>query len=327
MMSLHRVPRLFAITTAVLLAIFAGSAQAELTLTAEGVSRGFKLTTFAFNFPTGDTLPPIHNGGAFGVLFTNRGLLVTDESDSSIRLIDHDCDGQDASKIVPTASYALPAGMAKVQLQGKPKYYLVTSASEVFQINGDGTPIRKVATIDGDFDLSAIAGDPHFETLIVTAPFCHNSFDCSGGIFFVDPLTGTSTEVGPGFVVTSVQVDAADNIFIDFVFFGAIWFNPDFSINSLFPLNFTEGSVLGTGALSDHIFQITKTGELWEQKLDGTDLTMIASGGDLAPLATADPHNGSLIFTNQDKVVRLSGGGLASGDGETEVDSCPNVQN
>jgi len=321
-MSLNRVSRLFAITTATLLAIFAANAQAELTLTAEGVSRGFKLTTFAFNFPTGDTLPPIHNGGAFGVFFTNRGLLVTDETDSSIRLIDHDCDGQDASKIVPTASYALPGGMAKVQLQGKPKYYLVTSASEVFQINGDGTPIRKVATIDGDFDLCAIAGDPHFETLIVTAPFCHNSFACSGGIFFVDPVAGTSTEVAPGFVVTSVQVDAAYNIFIDFVFYGAVWFNPDFSINSSFPLNFSEGSVFGTGALSDHIFQITETGEIWEQKLDGTDLTMIASGGDLAPLATADPHNGSLIFTNQDKVVRLSGGGLASDDGETQVNTC-----
>jgi len=56
--------------------------------------------------------------------------------------------------------------------------------------------------------------------------------------------------------------------------------------------------------------------------LDGSDLTMIASGGNFNPIATADPHNGSLVFTDHDKVVRLSGGGLASADGETQVNSC-----
>ena len=302
-----------------------GSAQAGvLSLTPDGVSRGFTLTTVASNFPISDN--SLGHGGTFGVLYSDSGLLVTDGADSSVRLFKRDCDGQDASTNPPTAFYAVgqggPAGMTRAQLDGKPKYYLVTATGEVFQINSDGTPIQKIVTIPGDFTLAGIAGDPNFGVLLVTSPLCDGTFACLGGIFAIDPVAKTSDEIAHDFSVAGLQVDANDNIFITFLFFGTIWFNPDFSIHSFFLLPEIEGSVLGTGTLADHIFLFNHAGELWEQNLDGADLTMIASGGSFLPLATADPHNGSLLFTDRDKVVRLSGGGLASADGETQVNAC-----
>ena len=51
-------------------------AQAQLALTAEGISRGFHLTTFVSNFPNADN--GFGTAGAFGDLFTSSGLLVSD---------------------------------------------------------------------------------------------------------------------------------------------------------------------------------------------------------------------------------------------------------
>lgn len=313
-------------TSAVLaFVMLAGSAQAGvLSLTPDGVSRGFTLTIIAFNFPNADN--PFLSGGAFGVFYSKSGLLVTDGTDSSVRLFKKDCDGQDASTNRPTAFYAVgyggPTGMTEAHLHGEPKYYLVTAASEVFQINADGTPIQKVVTVPGDFAFVGIAGDPNFGVLLATVPYCDNlDFSC-GGIFAIDPVAKTSSEIAPNLSVTALQVDASDNIFINFVFFGTIWFNPDFSIKSIFPLPESEGLVLGTGTLSDHIFLFNAAGELWEQNLDGSDLTMIASGGlsdRLRPLILTTDR---WCSPNSDKVVRLSGGGLASADGETQVNSC-----
>jgi len=308
------------------LVMLARSAQAQvLSLTPDGVSRGFTLTTIASNFPGAPI--PFSSSGPFGLLYSTSGLLVTDGTDSSVRLFKKDCDGQDASTNRPTAFYAVgqggPVGITEAHLHGKPKYYLITAPGEVFQINADGTPIEKVVTIPGNFAFVQIAADPHFGVLLATAAFCGDiDFSC-GGIFSIDPVAKTSTEIAPNFSVTALQVDSSDNIFINFFFFGTIWFNPDFSIKSIFPLPEAEGFVLGTGTLADHIFLLDHTGEVWEQNLDGSDLTMIASGSGGNPIATADPHNGSLVFTYGDnKVVRLSGGGLASADGETQVNSC-----
>jgi len=314
------------IAAMLMIAMNSASAMAQLTLTPDGISRGFHLSTFASNFPTADNV--FGTGGTFGVLFTSSGLLVTDGTDASVRLFKKDCDGQDASKITPTAFYAVglggPTGMTKAQLHGKSRYYLATDASEVFETNSDGTEVQKVVTIPGDFNLASIAGDPHFGVLLVTAPFCNNSFGngCLGGVFAVDPVAHTSNEFISNFVVTGLQVDRSDNIFLTFTFFGTVWFNPDFSFNSQFLLPEIEASVLGTGGLSKKIFLNSGAGELWEQGLDGSDLTMIASGGVVGG-GTADPKNGSLVFVANDKVVRLSGGGLASDDGTTTVKSCP----
>ena len=300
--------------------------QAQLTLTADGISRGFHLSTLASNFPNADN--GFGTAGAFGDLFTTSGLLVSDGTDSSVRLFKHDCDGQDASKITPTAFYAIgkggPTGMTRAHLSGKPRYYLATDAGEVFEINNNGTEVQKVVAIPGDFNLAAIAGDPHFGVLLITAPFCQNSFGngCLGGVFAVDPVAHTFAEFIFNSIVKGLQVDSSDNIFLTFTFFGTVWFNPDFSFNSQFLLSEVEGSALGTGALRDRIFLFNAAGELWEQRLDASDLTMIASGGTFTPLATADPHNGSIVFPQSDKVVRLSGGGLASDDGTTAVNSC-----
>jgi hypothetical protein len=321
-------PKLFTISIGAMLmiAMNGACAMAQLALTADGISRGFHLSTFASNFPNADN--GFGTAGAFGDLFTNSGLLVSDGTDGSIRLFKHDCDGQDASKVAPTAFYAVglggPTGMTKAHLHGKPRYYMATGASEVFEINSNGTEVQKIVTIPGDFNLAAVAGDPHFGVLLVTAPFCNNSFGngCLGGVFAVDPVAHTSNEFISNFIVTGLQVDNGDNIFLTFTFFGTLWFNPDFSLNSQFLLSEIEGSVLGTGTLRNHIFLFNAAGELWEQRLDGSDLTMIASGGLFTPLASADPHNGSLVFPQSDRVVRLSGGGLASDDGETAVNNC-----
>ena len=199
-----------------------------------------------------------------------------------MRLFKKDCDGQDASTNRPTAFYAVghggAIGVTEAHLHGTPKYYLMTTPGEVFQINADGTPIEKVVTIPGDFAFVQSASDPHLGVLLATAAFCGDiDFSC-GGIFSIDPVAKTSTEIAPNFSLTGVQVDASDNIFINFFFFGTIWFNPDFSIKSIFPSPAFEGSVLGTGTLADHIFLLDYSGGLWEQNLDGSDLTLIASG-------------------------------------------------
>jgi len=90
------------------LVMLAESAQAGLSLTPDGVSRGFTLTTIASNFP--NAAIPFSSSGPFDVFYSKSGLLVTDGTDSSVRLFKKDCDGQDASTNRPTAFYAVGLG-------------------------------------------------------------------------------------------------------------------------------------------------------------------------------------------------------------------------
>jgi len=198
----------------------------------------------------------------------------------------------------------------------------------VFEINPDGTPIRKIVTVPGDFNFYDVIASKFYGVLLLTAPFCMNAHDvtCPGGIFFVDPTTGVFGQSASLSFVGGLQTDANDNVYLTFEGGATLSFLPDFiTITNIFPLDGVTNSIVGTGSLSNHIFLIDGIfGELWEAKLDGSDLTMIASGEDQAfGDPTIDPHNGSLVVAATDSVVRISGGGLASADGETQVNSCP----
>ena len=82
---------------------------------------------------------------------------------------------------------------------------------------------------------------------------------------------------------------------------GALVFNPG-TVNS------SDGTAVGTGALAGNIFANTNDGRLVEINLSTTAQTVIASGGSRGDFVKVDPSNGTLLLTQSDSILRLTGG-------------------
>lgn len=263
-----------------------------LALTAAAVSAGYGLTSFAYNLsvPFGIAFPKI--GGS-------QYVLVTDVSGNA-RLFPSIQDGQDAKSAPITQNYGGYNAFGIAQY-GQAYYMAQEGASAVVQINPDGTYIRKVASV-------ALA------TGMVANPINGHLY-VSGGpgqseLLDVDPGSGTvsvmasNLDRADGVAVTSdgsIVYVAEEN---DILGFDTSSHTKVFDSGQI-PSPGVDGLALGTGALAGFIFANTNAGQVWQINLATKNQTLIASGGSRGDFCVPDPHDGTLLLTQSDSILRL----------------------
>ncbi len=271
----------------------------SLTLTAAGQAAGFGLSTFATGFPNSGGVGPI------GITCPNTGgVLVTDHaSNSNIRLLPTDTDGQNAASIVPINTFANNNAFGFAQLDGD-IYMTQPTAGDVVQLIDNGASTRVV--VSGISGASAVLADP-FDNLLYV--------DRSGfgaPIYVVNPIAKTVN------VFVNVQADGLALSADGKTLYGAVDGGADaghilgFDITTK-AVVFDSGAIgggpdgiaVGKGPVAGNLFVNTNGGTLVEVNLVTAAKTVIASGGSRGDLVTVDANNGTLLATQTDRIIRI----------------------
>lgn len=280
------------------------AAQAVLSLTSDGTTAGFTLSTFATGFPSSSSVGPL------GIAFPGSGVLVTDYP-GNVRLFATDTDGQTAASFPPVAGAIYTAtnavGLAQV---GSHFYMTQQGAGKVVEINSNGTFVQDIVNIG-------------FATGIIANPANGHLFVSNvSQIFDVNPVTKTSTLfVTAGADGLSISSDGSI-LYAAILGNGILGFNTTTKaqvFNSGFIPGGLDGTALGFGSLAGNIFGNTNGGTVVEVNLTTLAQTTLATGGSRGDFVSVDPNNNTLLLTQTDRIVRLiapTGGGFGS-DGST----------
>jgi hypothetical protein len=293
-----------AAAAAVLGLVSAAQSQAALTLTPDGISLGFTLSTFA-------TVLPGYNGccsGPFGVAMDTTGTPTVLVSVNGTRYQFNDTDGQTpatALNSTPSTSgtnaYATAGGRA-----------YGGSGSQFVQFNKDGT-INHALTGVTVSPYLGMWGNPVNGHIIATS---------STGLIDIDPLANgglgsyriINSAFGDG---VSVSVDG-QTLYLEQN--GITAYN---MATGAFVANYSNGllsGVDGTGVISSSnslngdIVAVTNPGTVVLIDPNGADnasaptYTVIANGGTRGDYASPDVTNGTLFVDTADIVYRLSCG-------------------
>ena len=270
-------------------------AQAQLTLTPAGTTLGFGLTNFATGFPTDGSIGPL------GIAFTSGGSVLVSDYPGNVRLFPTDTDGQNAASVPVAQNYGdhNAVGLATV---GSSIYMTRQGIGGVVQINPNGT-FNQV--IDGSIgNATGIVSDPANGHLFVS--------DVSGHIYDVDPIAKTKT------LFTGANVDGlslspdgktlygANNSTGHLLGFSILSGSQTF--DSGFIAGGIDGTASGYGILTGNIFANTNGGTVVEINLTTMAQTQIATGGSRGDFLTVDPSNSTLLLTQSDRIIRLTGG-------------------
>ena len=293
--------KLFAGLLALILIAVIGTArpaQAQLTLTPAGTALGFSLSTFASGFPSESTIGPL------GITFLSAGGILVSDYPGNVRLFPTDTDGQNAASVPVAQNYGGHNAIGLAQVGGN--IYMVQKANkDVVQLNPNGTLNQTIIGVGPGNGIVGNATDGHL--------FVSNT---NNEIFDVNPLAKTETVLETG-----TYVDGLTLSFDERVLYGADGvtghiYGFDTSTGAkVFDSGFVPGGVdgtaLGTGNLAGNIFANTNSGTLVEINLATDAQTLIASGGSRGDFVMVDPSNGTLLLTQTDRIIRLSGGSFA----------------
>jgi hypothetical protein len=285
----------------------ARQAHADMMLTPAAVSQGYRLSTFATDFPGVKDVNGPNYIGPLGIAFpAGGGVLVTDFP-GNIRLFPTDTDGQSAKNVSVTQNYGTfnAVGLAQV---GQTFYMTQQGNNGVVQVNPNGTFNKYVA--GNMFQATGVVTNPLNGHLFVSA-----TGTGAGQIFDVNPATGTATPFAnalvDGMTVTpdgKTLFTAADDRILGFdTQTGALVYQSARLPGGL------DGIGVGTGLLAGNAFVTTHDGTLLDLNLSTGLLTTIAEGGSRGDFVIADPNDGSLLITQSDRVLRLTappGGGF-----------------
>lgn len=279
------------------LSLIVKQAKADMSLTGAGVADGFTLTTFASGFPTSNSIGP------FGVAFTTTGGVMTTDGPGNIRLFPTDTDGQVAGS-APVATN-LGIGNAKSLAQNGNIIYNAEGSGTVDQLNQDGTINRTVA--------SGISGVPNGLLFNPSTNHLLIATSLNNLISDINPATGSVTPflsvAGPDGISLS---PGGTTLYVASQGSSILGFNTT-TKSQVFSASIAtvDGIALGTGSLAGDIFGNTNDGRVVEVNLATGIQTVIAAGGSRGDFVTVDPHNGSLLLTQTDSILRLSGGVFA----------------
>jgi hypothetical protein len=273
-----------------------------LTLTAAGIAQGLSLSTFASNFPNSSGIGPV------GIAFpTTGGVLVTNPSRGTIQLFPTDTDGWNAANITPINSFGAGGNAFGLgQLNGT-VYMTNQVAADVVQLINNGASTQVV--VSGIPGASAVLGDPFNNLLYV---------DRSGNgapIYVVDPVAKTMN------VFVNIAADGLSLSADGKTLYAAIDGGPagghvlgfdtktgaQVFDSGLIPGG-PDGTAVGTGPkFSGLLFANTNGGTVVEVNLNTLVQTTIATGGSRGDFATVDPSTNTLMLTQTDSIIRLSG--------------------
>ena len=312
-----------------------GPGLAQLTLTTDGISRGFQITTFAsgFSFNTGQI-------GPLGIAYRTDGkVLVTDfdsfNAGSTIYVLPSHAGGQTSP--FPGAvhyTYGDASGLAQIQVGTTWKYFLGQQvAGKIVEIDSDGNYLADVVT-----GMNAPTGMAPYPPSAAVGPLTGHMFVTDGlnNIWNVDPFGipgGT-----PGTNVTAFKLAAgvgADGlsfspdgsiVYVAFVVDNVVRAYDTSTSNLLWTSPFIgggpDGTAIGLGTLTGYIYVNCNNGEVWELGVPGGPHAgaaplKIAHNGSRGDFIAVDPNiwSGgafpSLLLTQTDRIMRMDppGGG------------------
>jgi hypothetical protein len=263
----------------------------SLALTQAGRDEGIGISIFAVDFPaTG-------SNGPLGIAFpASGGVLVTDQP-GDVRLFPNDSDGQSASWYPPAQNYGASNAFGLTQLGGN-IYMTQRSVGQLVQLNDDGTLNQVI--LSGLAGPEGLAADPGAGRLFVAT---------RGGIIEVDPIADTASRFvnarAHGLLLSADQqtLFAAQSN-------GHVVGYDTSTANVVFDSGFIAGTprsiAEATSPLDGNLFVNMDNGTVVQINEATLSQTMIASGGSGGTFVTLDPNDGSFLFTQTDRIVRLS---------------------
>jgi hypothetical protein len=265
----------------------------SLTLTQAGQDAGLVLSTFASGFPNAGAIGP------YGIAFPDSGgVLVTDRL-GNVRLLPTDTDGQGAAGSPPGQNYGIGNAVGLAQV-GSAIYMAQTIAGRVVQINADGTFNRVVATVPS---ATGMVADPANGHLFISA-YPHRLID-------VNPVTGKAVAfVDAGAVYDGLTISGDGHILYakraDGQILGFDTGSYKVVYNSGFIPGNPDGVAEGIGPLAGNLFVNCNNGTVVEINISTNQQTLIASGGSRGDFVTVDPHDGSVLLTQTDRIIRMT---------------------
>ena len=282
------------LVAAAFFALYANAARAgSLSLTADGVSNGFKLSTFVNGFANNGA------GGPIGLTFDSaHNVIVSDEFNSTIYKFS-DTDNQSvANNLGFTASNSYNGAAGLVTTSNGNIYLAEQGNGDVVQIDSTGKTIKNIASIP-------------FATGIISNSFTGNLFVSSGldGIWNLNPLTGQKTlfENSASYDGMALSADGKTLYTANYQV-GVLGYDTTTGakVYDSGSIPGADGIAIGTGSLLGKLFVNTNFGNVVEIDLSTNKQTTIASGGSRGDFLTVDPNSSSLLLTQTDSVVRLT---------------------
>jgi MYXO-CTERM domain-containing protein len=279
-------------------------AKAGMVVTDAGLALGFRLSTFASDFPNDGSTGPI------GMGFNSTGGVLVGDFTGGLYQFATDTDGQSANGAVLVTDYGFSNAFGIAQLGGA-IYMTQQSNSDVVQINDDGTFNQLIAT--GIPLASGIVADPLNGQLYVSTLGV-------GEILQVDPTSGNVT------VFNNASIDGLSISPDGSTLYGAgedghVYGYSTIDGTQVFDSGFIDGgpdgTALGVGRFAGNIFTNTNGGQVIEINLGTLQTTLIADGGSRGDFVTIDPNDGSILLTQTDSILRLSIGAEATPEPST----------
>lgn len=309
----NRMPKLYAalllgISVLAIVVNMGAAADAQvLTLTSDGTTLGFTLSTFA-------TLDPGNSGccaGPFGVAVAAPDRILVFNNENGTRYVFHDADGQTIGTAI-TSTTTNPTGTLAYATAGGSAYGGTAQGGQFAQFDSSGNVVKVLTGVPQTTDLG-MWGNPNNGHILATT--------AQGTIIDIDPAgnggTGSSRTVvnaaGDGVAVSpdgtvvyneisshiygfdiATGTQVFDSGFLDNGPDGAGVITSDNNLNGMILVNF-NGNGFNSGSVG-----------LLDPATN--QLTIIADGGTRGDYVAADVTNGTLFLDYSDVVYRLSCG-------------------
>lgn len=271
-------------------------AQAALTLTSDGLAKGFELNLFADQFPASG-----YCCGPLGVATNNAGQVVVQGYPNGRNYVYNNVNNQHFSDAVSSAAYASSSyGAAITNLNGTLYATNNDAGSVIYKLKPDGS-------VDSPLTGPGVGGHGIW-TNYVTG---HLVAATGSTINDIDPATGAYTTIVSGVDVDGVSVSRDGK-----TIYGA-------NAGHVYGWNYSGvltydsgylGSPDGTGVIqgnnpfAGNIVSNDNSGNVWLLDPLAHTSVLIASGGSRGDYVGVDSTDGSLFLTQTDSIYRLSCG-------------------
>ncbi len=303
-------------------------AAAEIMLTPEGAAEGLSLSTFASGFNTVDFGFLGGAQGPIGMAFGAPGGPFVSDSLGNLFHFPSSADNQTPATAtvtnfgVPLAGMALDRGSVFLNIPGTE----TGNNGSLVQLNPNGTIKQTIASGLG-FPLDVVAN-----------PTNGHLFVSGTNILDINPATKQVTTFIPGLrrIIDGLTIDPAGKTLYG-VFDtsgGSFVAGIDTTTKALTFLSpqitGADGTQLGFGKFANSIFVNTNLGQVIQVDLTTNAETVVATGGTRGDLVKFDPTTGTLLFTQSDRIERLTPGSGGAIGGftvtATGTSSLPNPQ-
>ncbi|MEP6757216.1 MAG: PEP-CTERM sorting domain-containing protein [Chthonomonadales bacterium] len=271
--------------------------EAQLTLTAAGVLRGFTLSTFATGFSSSSSVGPL------GIGFNGDGTVLVTDFPGAIHKFPSHADGQVASagNLVSSNAQGTVIGIAR---SGANLYVSDQTNGTLKNLSAGG--IVGSVVVSGMPSATGVTANPTNGHIFVSTLGNNVIWD-------VDPVAATKTnflnQTADGLSTdgTNLFMESNNHILGYRISDKALIF--DSGTMGCAP----DGTELGSGTLAGYIYVNCNNGQFFEVNLTTNSQVAIADSGSRGDFVSTDPTNGTLLITQTDRVIRLTapkGGGF-----------------